>query len=189
MHREQDFINYLAMHDYRRAIELALAIQQPGRLLALFGDIRSAVLEQGSQSDTSVSGNHALDEVIRTLSSPDLSLLVRYVRDWNTNAKTSGVAQSILYTILKLRPAEDISEALGYNSPAGTRRPIGTTSSPLKDIVDGLIPYTQRHLARLDRLVQESFVVDYILNEMDDGIFNGTDGEIMSVDDSTHHGS
>lgn len=176
-------MNYLAMHDYRRAIELALAMQQPGRLLALFGGIRSAALEQGLQSDTSVSGNPALDEVLRTLSSPDLSLLVRYIRNWNTNAKTSGVAQSVLYAILRLRPAEDVLEAFGYNSPEETRQPIGTTSSSLKDIVDGLIPYTQRHLARLDRLVQESFVVDYILNEMDDGIFNGTDGEIMDVDD------
>jgi U3 small nucleolar RNA-associated protein 13 len=176
-------MNYVAMHDYRRAIELAIAMQQPGRLLALFRDIRSAALEQGSQSDTSVSGNPALDEVLRTLSSSDLSLLVRYIRDWNTNAKTSGVAQSVLYAILKLRPAEDVLEAFGYNSPEGTQQAIGTASSSWKDIVDGLIPYTQRHLARLDRLVQESFVVDYILNEMDDGIFNGTDGETMDIDD------
>ena len=176
-------MNYLAMHDYRRAIELALAMQQPGRLLVLFKGIRSAALEQGLQSDTSVSGNHALDEVLRTLSSADLSLLVRYIRDWNTNAKTSGVAQSVLYAILKLRPAEDVLEAFGYSSPQGTQQPIGTTSASLKDIIDGLIPYTQRHLARLDRLVQESFIVDYILNEMDDGIFNGTDGDIMDVDD------
>lgn len=178
--REQDFANYLAMHDYRRAIELALAMQQPGRLLALFVDVRSVALEQGLQSDTSVSGNHALDEVLRTLPSPDLSLLVRYIRDWNTNAKTSGVAQSVLYAVLKLRPPEDIVEAFSYIPPEGTSG--GGTSSSLRDIVDGLIPYTQRHLARLDRLVQESFVVDYILNEMDDGIFNGTDGEIMDVD-------
>lgn len=180
-------MNYLAMHDYRRAIELALAMQQPGRLLALFGDIRSAASEQGLQSDVSVSGNHALDEVLRTLPSPDLFLLVRYIRDWNTNAKTSGVAQSVLHAILKLRPAEDIVAAFGYNPPEGSsydsRKPIGATTSSLKDIVDGLIPYTQRHLARLDRLVQESFVVDYILNEMDDGIFNGTDGGTMDVDD------
>lgn len=181
MCREQDFTNYLAMHDYRRAIELALAMQQPGRLLALFGDIRSVTLEQGLQSDISVSGNHALDEVLRTLPSPDLSLLVRYIRDWNTNAKTSGVAQSILYAILKLRPAEDVIEAFGYYSAQGTSSYDSRQSIVLKDIVDGLIPYTQRHLARLDRLVQESFVVDYMLNEMDDGIFDGTDGEIMDI--------
>ncbi|KAF8445679.1 U3 small nucleolar RNA-associated protein [Boletus edulis BED1] len=180
--REQDFMNYLAMHDYRRAIELALAMQQPGKLLALFGEIRSAAMERGLQGDTNVSGKDALDEVLRTLSSPDLSVLVRYIRDWNTNAKTSGVAQSVLYTILRLRPAEEVLEAFDYSSPEGTRHPIGTTSS-LKDIIDGLIPYTQRHLARLDRLVQESFVVDYMLNEMDDGMFDGTGGEIMDVDD------
>lgn len=182
-------MNYLAIHDYRRAIELALAMQQPGRLLALFGEIRTAALDQGLPNDTSVSGNDALDEVLRTLSSPDLSLLARYIRDWNTNAKTSGVAQSVLYAILKLRPAEDVLEAFGYNSPEGTSRPTGTTSSSLKDTVDGLIPYTRRHLARLDRLVQESFVVDYVLNEMDDGIFNGTDGEIMDVDESSNQAS
>lgn len=182
MCREQDFMSYLAMHDYRRAIELALAMQQPGRLLALFGDIRSVALEQGLLNDTSVSGSHALDEVLRTLPSPDLSLLVRYVRDWNTNAKTSGVAQSVLYAVLKLRPAEDVVAAFGNYSSQGTGG-----SATLKDISDGLIPYTQRHLARLDRLVQESFVVDYMLNEMDGGIFDGTDGEIMDVDNLKYH--
>ncbi|KAG9314137.1 U3 small nucleolar RNA-associated protein [Chiua virens] len=187
--REQDFMNYLAVHDYRRAIELALAMQQPGRLLALFGDIRSAALEQGLQNGVSVSGSQALDEVLRTLPSSDLSLLVRYIRDWNTNAKTSGVAQSVLYAILKLRPAGDVTDAFGYIAPQETgeasqdmRQLNGAGSSSLKDIVDGLIPYTQRHLARLDRLVQESFVVDYILNEMDDGMFDGTDRETMDVD-------
>lgn len=180
VYREQDFMNYLSMHDYRRAVELALAMQQPGRLLTLFREVRSAALEQ--ESDTSVSGNNALDEVLRTLSSPDLSLLVRYIRDWNTNAKTSGVAQSVLYAILKLRPSEDVLEAFGFNSPEA----IGMKSSSSKEVIDGLIPYTQRHLARLDRLVQESFIVDYILNEMDDGMFNGTDGEPMDVDDPGH---
>lgn len=181
------------MHDYRRAIELALAMQQPGRLLALFGDIRSAALEQGSPNDTSVSGDHALDEVLRTLPSSDLSLLLRYVRDWNTNAKTSGVAQSVLYCVLKLRPAEDVVQALDHKAVEGaggsehdSRQPIGTASS-LKDMVDVLIPYTQRHLTRLDRLVQESFVVDYVLNEMDDGIFDGTDEDTMDVDGTRRH--
>lgn len=189
MYREQDFTNYLAMHDYRRAIELALAMQQPGRLLSLFGDIRSVALEQGSQSDASVSGNHELDEVLRTLSSADLALLVRYARDWNTNAKTSGIAQSVLYAVLKLRPAEDVVAAFGHNYLQGSSFD-PQQAITLKEIVDGLIPYTQRHLARLDRLVQESFVVDYMLNEMDGGIFDGTDREeTMDVDDARYHAS
>ncbi|KAF9225553.1 U3 small nucleolar RNA-associated protein [Gyrodon lividus] len=186
--REQDFMNHLALHDYRRAIELALAMQQPGRLLTLFKDIMSAALEGESWGDTSVSGNQALDEVLRTLPGSDLSLLLRYVRNWNTNAKMSGVAQGVLYAILKLRRVEDVVDAFSDSSleafEASTRDPRkpADRATGLQDIVDGLIPYTQRHLARLDRLVQESFVVDYILNEMDGGMFDGAEEDAMEVD-------
>ncbi|KAF8846125.1 U3 small nucleolar RNA-associated protein [Paxillus ammoniavirescens] len=185
--REQDFMNYLALHDYRRAVELALAMQQPGRLLALFKDVMSAALEGESLGNTSVSGNQALDEVLRTLPGSDLSLLLRYVRDWNTSAKMSGIAQGILYAILKLRRVGDVADAFSDNSLQGfglsgrdLPKPAGG-ATPLQDIVDGLIPYTQRHLARLDRLVQESFVVDYILSEMDGGMFDGAE-DSMDVD-------
>ncbi len=47
-----------------------------------------------------------------------------------------------------------------------------TGRTALKELVDGLIPYSERHLARIERLVQESYVVDYILGEMDDGMFD-----------------
>ncbi|KIK99464.1 hypothetical protein PAXRUDRAFT_822701 [Paxillus rubicundulus Ve08.2h10] len=182
--REQDFMNYLALHDYRRAVELALVMQQPGRLFTLFRDVMSAALEGESLGNTSVSGDQALDEVLRTLPTSDLSLLLRYVRDWNTSAKMSGIAQGVLYAILKLRRVGDVVDALSDNSLQGFRRdlpkPAGGATG-LQDIADGLIPYTQRHLARLDRLVQESFVVDYVLSEMDGGMFDGAE-DTMDVD-------
>jgi len=59
--------------------------------------------------------------------------------------------------------------------------------TPLKELVDALIPYTERHLSRMERLVQESHVVDYILGEMDDGMFDGEledDQSSMDVDTS-----
>lgn len=49
------------------------------------------------------------------------------------------------------------------------------TAGGLKEVVDGLIPYTERHLARMDRLLQESYVVDFLLEEMDNGMLNGDD--------------
>jgi U3 small nucleolar RNA-associated protein 13 len=48
-----------------------------------------------------------------------------------------------------------------------------------------MIPYTERHLSRMDRLVQDSFVVDYILSEMDDGMFDGQDVDTTDVDTET----
>ena len=35
-------MNYLSLHDYDKAIQLAIATEQPGRLLSLFKDIRSS---------------------------------------------------------------------------------------------------------------------------------------------------
>ena len=49
----------------------------------------------------------------------------------------------------------------------------------LREVLDGLIPYSERHFARIDRLVQDSYVLDYVVGEMDGGMFGG---EIMDVD-------
>ena len=55
-------MNYLALHDYRRAIQLALAMEQPGRLLALFKNFIAA-----PEDAPSITGSAAVDEVLRTL--------------------------------------------------------------------------------------------------------------------------
>lgn len=182
--REQDFLNSLSLHDYRKAIQLALAMHQPGRLLSLFKDVRSSA---GSQSltDGPFTGHPSVDEVIRTLDKSDLAQLLRYVRDWNANAKTSAVAQGVLYAVMKLRSAEDVMGAFEShdtipstddNQPSAPEQ--GTS---LKELVEALIPYTERHLSRMEKLMQDSYVVDYLLAEMDDGVFGG-DGEESEMD-------
>ncbi|KAJ6520095.1 U3 small nucleolar RNA-associated protein [Mycena sanguinolenta] len=175
--KEQDFLNYLELNDYRKAIELAISMGQPGRLFKLFKDIRAAAAESTEPSH-SITGNASVDEVIRTLGGSDLAKLLRYVRDWNTVAKTSVVAQGVLFAIMKLRTADDVMQAFGdeVNETVlaeGTVEAKGAGGTALKEMTDGLIPYTERHLARMERLVQESYMVDYVLAEMDDGMFDG----------------
>ena len=172
-------------------------MEQPGRLLSLFTDIRSKSSLADSEdpsagtSAPSITGHPSVDEVIRTLPGVDLARLLRYVRDWNAKAKTSGVAQGVLYAVVKLRSAEDVMQAfvdeagvsMIMNGSIGETKGVGGT--PLKELVDALIPYTERHLSRMERLVQESYVVDYILGEMDDGMFDGEledDESSMDVD-------
>ncbi|KAF7303159.1 U3 small nucleolar RNA-associated protein [Mycena kentingensis (nom. inval.)] len=182
--KEQDFLNYLELNDYRRAIQLALSMGQPGRLYNLFNDVRKA----GADEANSITGNVAVDEVIRTLAGPDLAKLMRYVRDWNASAKTSVVAQGVLFAVMKLRQAEDVMRAFDEEvrfagdgdaeGEAEVRKGSGTGKTALKDIVEALIPYTQRHLARIDRLVQESYMVDFVLTEMD-GMFDAEAEDAM----------
>lgn len=157
------------MQDYKRAIQLALAMSQPGRLFSLFKEV-------SGHEQTALTGNASVDEVIKTLGGSDLAKLLRFVRDWNTNAKTAAVAQGVLFAVMKLRSAEEVIGAFGEEGTEkafaeGGGVAVATTGgTAVKELVDALIPYSERHLSRLERLVQESYVVDYILGEMDDGM-------------------
>jgi len=166
--KEQDFLNYVALQDYRRAIEVALSLGHPGRLLELFKELKG---------DLGVTGSADVDRVLQDLSPADLVRLLRYVRDWNTRASSAAVAQRVLHAIVKFRPAEDIAHAFEDAS-------MGDEVDSLHELVGGLIPYTERHLVRMERLVQESYVIDYVLREMDDGLAeNGAD---MDIDPMGH---
>jgi U3 small nucleolar RNA-associated protein 13 len=146
----------------------------------LFRDVQSA-----EANDDSITGLASVDEVIRTLEGSDLAKLLRFVRGWNTNAKTSRVAQGVLYAVVKLKSADEVMGAfkddLGEKTfTNGGTVETGSSDMALKELVDALIPYTERHLSRMDKLIQDSYMVDYVLGEMDDGIFDVDDE--MDVD-------
>ncbi|KAI0361058.1 WD40 repeat-like protein [Trametes cingulata] len=204
--KEQDLQNYLALHDYRNAILLALSMGQPGRLHTLFASLTSSSpsfspsSSPSSPSSSSITGHAAVDEVLRTLPGADLARLLRYVRDWNARARTSAVAQRVLHAVVKLRAAEDVArafdeeaafnaasaapgddeEGFGKAVAVGEVVPLeGRGTTALKELIDSLIPYTERHLTRMEKLLQDSYVVEHLLSEMDDGLFGelGDDDE------------
>lgn len=182
VHREQDYMNFIAMKDYRSAISLALALDQPGRLLTLFKEVLfldtspETLAAQGLKPTESY-----VDAILQNLPPEELVNLLRHVRDWNANGKTYIVAQGILHALLRLRRVDDLSEAF---LAAKTIDTIGDSKAKkalsFSELVKALIPYTERHLARLDRLVQDSYVLDYVLGEMDGGLI--TDGDVMDID-------
>lgn len=147
-------------------------------------------------SDGSILGSQAVDEVIRTLHPSELAKLLKYVRDWNARASSSAVAQKVLHAIVKLRSAEEVINAFGPSTFDNTNLDADDAAvdgSAVvkggkkvqvvdgKEVVEGLIAYTERHLKRMERLVQESYVLDFIVGEMDDGLLDdGVDG--MDVD-------
>lgn len=125
--------------DYLNAILLALSLEQPYRLLTLFRD----VMESG---DGGITGSPAVDKALTELGPENLEKLLRYLRDWNTNGKHSAVAQTVLNAILSQRTSEELVELQG-----------------VKDIIEGLLPYTDRHYQRIDDLITQSYIVDYTL--------------------------
>lgn len=199
---EQDFTNYLNLKDYRKAILLALAMSQPGRLLHLFTTVAAsrgdtaqlAILDSVTPAGQSITGSLEVDQVIKTLPGIDLVRLLRHVRDWNARAKTSPIAQIILHAILRLRTPDDIlaafdsasktpgakDEAVEENVEDEEAKPKAKTpaAANIRELLDALLPYSERHFARVDRLMQDSYMLDYALSEMDGGVFGG---EVMEM--------
>lgn len=171
----------------------------------------------------SITGSTAVDHVIAQLPQRLLRQLLLYVRDWNTTARTAPVAQIVLHAILRAYSAEQIIAAFqprktddstatreeeeeldeqevqaakskrSKGAKAGARRPRPERRVDLNAVIDALLPYTERHYARADRMLTESAVLSYTLAAMDSVL--GLDfeedeqemlleqGETMDVDD------
>ncbi|KFH47648.1 U3 small nucleolar RNA-associated protein-like protein [Hapsidospora chrysogenum ATCC 11550] len=152
--QEQELQNYINARSYREAITLALQLNHPGRLLNLF----TAVTTTSPPEEGSLSGIKAVDDVLGSLSDEQIFLLLLRLRDWNTNARTAPVAQRILWTLVRSYPASKFSN-LSVRGARGQRS--------LKDVLHALRVYTERHYRRLEELVDESYLVEYTLQEMD----------------------
>ena len=72
-----------------------------------------------------------------------LDALLKFLNKWNTNARSSCLAQQTLSVVLKSTPVEKLTQV-----------------EEIKKTVDGLIPYTERHFSRLSRLQQVSACMD-----------------------------
>lgn len=152
--QEQELQNHIHAGSYREAITLALQLNHPGRLLSLF----TSVVTGAKKDEGSYTGLRAVDEVLGNLSDDQIFLLLLRLRDWNTNARTAPVAQRILWALVRSYPASKFSNL----SVRGAR---GQQS--LKDILQALKVYTERHYKRMEELVDESYLVEYTLQEMD----------------------
>jgi U3 small nucleolar RNA-associated protein 13 len=153
--QEQELQNYIHAGSYRSAITLALQLNHPARLLSLF----TSVVTVNPPEAGSLCGVKAVDEVLGSLSDEQIFLLLLRLRDWNTNARTAPIAQRILWTMIKSYPATRFAN-LKVKGAQGQKS--------LKEVLDTLRAYTERHYKRMEELVDESYLVEYTLREMDD---------------------
>ncbi|KAM0251970.1 hypothetical protein ACHAP5_001295 [Fusarium lateritium] len=153
--QEQELENHIHAGSFREAITLALQLNHPGRLLSLF----TSVITSNNPDKGSLSGKRAVDEVLGSLSDEQIFLLLLRLRDWNTNARTAPIAQRILWTLIRSYPASKFSN-LSVRGAKGQKS--------LKDVLHAIRVYTERHYKRTEDLVDESYLVEYTLQEMDD---------------------
>ncbi|KAK9461368.1 WD40-repeat-containing domain protein [Lipomyces oligophaga] len=144
--KEQDLANFIYKKEWKNAILLALSLDHPGRLLNLF----STVIANNEDPET-IMGLAAVDSVIASLEPDQIGRLLRRVRDWNTRAGTFVVAQRILHVLLSTFPPEKLIEV-----------------PDIKKMLDALIPYSERHFNRMTSMMEDSYVLDFTLRQIDE---------------------
>lgn len=177
---DQRLQNYAYAGNYREAITLALQMDQPGRLFTLF----KSVVETEAPDEDSMSGLTAVDDVLANLADEQLYKLLLRLRDWNTNVRSAAVAQKILWTVVRSYPAARLASI----KPAGKV----DTKGSLKDVLDAIRAYSDRHYKRVEELIDESYLLDFTLREMDEvgdvrAVTNGTprkglNGDVVMAD-------
>uniref|UniRef100_A0A9J8AAD8 Transducin beta like 3 n=1 Tax=Cyprinus carpio carpio TaxID=630221 RepID=A0A9J8AAD8_CYPCA len=125
---QQELSNLLHEKKYLKALGIAISLDQPHTALRVIREIRQQ--EDGIQE---------LEKTLLKLRQDQKESVLRYSVVWNTNSRSCLDAQAVLQVLLTHLIPEEI---LQYQ---GTRTHL-----------EGLIPYTERHMQRIGRLLQAS---------------------------------
>ncbi|GAB2295675.1 hypothetical protein Dimus_029829 [Dionaea muscipula] len=136
--RGQELENAVLDADYTKAFQIAFELRRPHKLYGLLSDI----CRKNKAEDH-------LRNSLATLGKEELHLLLEYIREWNTKPKLCHVAHFVLFQIFSFISPSEIVEVRGIG-----------------ELLEGLIPYSQRHLTRVDRLERSTFLLDYALTGM-----------------------
>ncbi|CAL1588409.1 unnamed protein product [Knipowitschia caucasica] len=136
--KQQELSNLLHEKKYLKALGLAISLDQPHTVLTVIKAIR-----QTEKSE------ELLERTLLKLRQDQKESLLRYCVVWNTNARNCHQAQAVLRVLLTHLPPEEL---LQYQ---GTRAHL-----------EGLIPYTERHMQRIGNLMQSSMFLNYMWQKM-----------------------
>ncbi|KHJ96550.1 Utp13 specific WD40 associated domain protein [Oesophagostomum dentatum] len=78
-----------------------------------------------------------------------LQTLLDFATQWNTNSRTSMASQYVVNCILKIVPADELLELPNIRSS-----------------IESLIPYTKRHMERLNKVRQDVSLLNFTWNQM-----------------------
>ncbi|KAG5559046.1 hypothetical protein RHGRI_008836 [Rhododendron griersonianum] len=142
--RGQELENAVSDADYAKAIQLAFELRRPHKLFELFAELcRLVIIFLKREAEVQV------DKALHELGKEEFRLLLEYVREWNTKPKLCHIAQFVLFRVFNILPPTEILEIRGVG-----------------ELLEGLIPYCQRHFSRIDRLERSTFLLDYTLMGM-----------------------
>eukprot|EP01132_Coremiostelium_polycephalum_P002070 gene2070-2556_t len=137
--QKQSLDSALRQKDYFTALKLALILDQPQQTLHIF----TLMYEESGGTDLKIREN------IKRLFKSDVIKLLRYIRSWNTNSKFVSISQIVLNTLITSFTPDELIEL----SP-----------SEIPRLLESLIPYTERHFQRIDKMLQKTYLIDFTIS-------------------------
>jgi len=155
--KEQQLSNSLQAKDYHKAFLIAFTLGQTEKILGILRNIL----------EDSTAGEDALLQLVKKLTKDQVRQCLIYIKDWNTIAKFSGTSQRLLHCIFQLYSAKKLLKMV--------------EDIPL--LLQSIIPYTDKHFARIDKLLQRSYIIDYTINSITNHVGN-VDVDIKEEEDN-----
>ena len=150
--KEQELNNFIHLGEFRHAMLVAFELDHPHTMLKVLKKLTedTSQPQQAKDEVDGVSRMHSvsmkLHEVANAFTDEEIVKCLRYIREWNSNARNCHVAQLLLREILLCHPPQKLRKIRG-----------------IRDLVDGMVPYTERHLRRLGGLLRQCFLIEYTL--------------------------
>ncbi|XP_060071465.1 transducin beta-like protein 3 [Ylistrum balloti] len=131
--QEQTLSNLIQQKKFLKAIVLAIRLEQPFRVLKIMKEI---LMENKGEED--------LKTTLEKLRMDQIDSVLRFAVQWNTNSRHCHEAQLVVSSVLEIYSQEELAEFPNIIST-----------------LEGLLPYTERHFQRMNRLLQQSRFVEY----------------------------
>ena len=135
---EQTLQNLLHKKSWLKALRMAIRMEHPFRSLNILKEI---LLDEGS-----IEG---LVEQLYKLRQDQLLTLLEYSVHWNTNSKHFLVAHCVIRAVMEQIPPQELLQLADF-----------------KGKVEKLLPYCERHMARVKRLKQYVTFADFVYEKM-----------------------
>jgi U3 small nucleolar RNA-associated protein 13 len=136
--QEQDFMNYINKKKWRKALKMALKMENQNKTLTV---MREILLEPDGSSE--------LEEILARRSLDQVDFIIECCLSWTATAKNSSLGQLVLNIIFR---RFDNQQLLRLNA--------------FKNSMDQLKTLTEKSFNRCERLVQQATFVDFFMNSM-----------------------
>lgn len=136
MMQEQDFLNYINRKKWRKALKMAITMENQSKTLNV---MREILLDEN--------GADKLEKILLQCPPEQINFLIECCVGWNASAKSSAVAQLVLNIIIRNIDPQQLSRMPSFIE----------SLSQLRNL-------TEKSFNRYERLVQQATFIDFFLH-------------------------